>query len=100
MKTQALAECPMCGQSIAPKRLDEITSKIAAEKDKEYSKRYANELHKAIETATQQVQAKATAAEEELKKFRATEQSLLEREQTLAFRNQEIDLEVQRKIAT
>src|SRR2546425_11953104 len=99
MKIQVLAECPMCGQPIAPKKLDEITARLAAEKDKEYSQRYKTDLQKAIETANQQALVKVNAAEKELQKYRESERDLLKREQALTFRNQEIDLEFQRKIA-
>jgi len=99
MNKQVLAECPMCGQEIAPKKLDELTARIAAEKDKEYSARYTTDLQKAVESATEQALAKATAAEKELQKYRSTEKDLLKREQALAFRNQEIDLEIQRRVA-
>jgi len=88
----------MCGQAIAPKKLDEITSRIAAEKDKEYSQRFRTDLQKAIDSATREIRARANAAEEELKIFRANEQRLLEREQALTFQKEELELEVQRRI--
>src|SRR5262245_61786401 len=99
MVKQLFAECPTCGQQITAKKLDEITATISAEKDKEYAARFTVQVQKAVETATQQVRARAETAERELTQLRKEEKNLLEREQALLLRQQDIDLEIHRRVS-
>jgi len=98
MEKQIMAECPTCGQPINPKKLQEITATIAAEKDKEYAQRYKNDLTKAIEEKTIELAARVTSQETELKKYRDKESALLKREGALKLREEEIQLEVERRV--
>ena len=98
MEKQVLSECPTCGQPISPKKLQEITASIAAEKDKEYALRYKIDLKKALEEQTRESGAKITALDAELKGYRAKETALLKREETLKHKEQEIKLEVERRV--
>jgi len=98
MDNQALAECPTCGQPISPKKLQEITASISAEKDKEYAQRYKVELKKALEEKTRESDAKITALGTELKGYREKETTLLKREEALKLREQEIKLEIERRV--
>lgn len=98
MEKEALVECPTCGQQISPRKLQEITASIAAEKDKEYAQRYKIDLKKALEEQTRDLGAKVTVLDAEVKGYRAKETVLLKREETLKLREQEIKLEVERRV--
>lgn len=99
-------QCPYCGQPITPKKLQEIEVRISFEKEEEYKKRLEAErenwLEKGKKLAEEEYKkelAQLSSVKGELGKYKEREEKLLELEARLKDKEQEIELDIKKRVS-